>query len=349
MSLISVIIPVYNTEPAYLSACLESAVNQTHRDLEIIAVDDGSLNEAPGLLDEFAGRDRRVRVLHRENGGTSVARNAGLDAASGKYILFLDADDFLEPDCCERALKRMEEEPVDILFFGYATNYTNRELRRVLKNPDREVFTGERLELAILQGDPGLGSVEVGAPWGKLIDRAVIEDGKVRYTPGLVKGQDTVFNLNLIEHCRRFDYLPFLGYHYRISSVSVSHRYNPDIVGIMERTLGAYGDFIERYGKGEAFREALEKKIWKICTGEYCSLYYVHPENPASDKEREEAFRALITREPYHSAAAAAAERHPGLWERHLLSCIRKGRIDALFRAVRCRQFMMDRLIHRFG
>ncbi len=349
MSLISVIIPVYNTEPAYLSACIGSALSQTKRELEIIAVDDGSVNEAPSLLDEMAGKDSRLKVIHKENGGTSTARNAGLDAAGGEYILFLDSDDYLEKDCCERVCAAMEEKPVDILFFGYSTNYTNREIRRVLKDPDMTLFEREELELAILQGDRRLGSVEVGAPWGKLIRRSSVEEGRVRYTPGLVKGQDTIFNLNLIENCKSFAYLPVPGYHYRISEASVSHRYNPGIVDIMEKTCGAYRDFIDRYDKGERFRLALRKKYWRILTGEYCSLFFVHPDNPLPEKEREREFLKLTGREPYLSAISDAGKDAPGLWDRLLLSDIKSERIDRLFTKVGFRNRILKRLIKRFG
>ncbi|MCR4908549.1 MAG: glycosyltransferase [Lachnospiraceae bacterium] len=349
MSHISVIIPVYNTKPEYLSACLESVINQTERRLRIIAVDDGSSDPVPAILDRYAAGDARLKVIHQKNGGTSVARNAGLNAAEGNYILFLDADDYLERDCCEKALSAMEEKAVDMLFFGYSTNYTNRELKRVLKNPDPGLFEREALELSILGGDRRLGGVEVGAPWGKLIRRSCIEENSVRYTPGLKKGQDTVFNLNLLEHCESFAYLPLPLYHYRISEVSVSHRYNPEIVDIMEKTCGAYREFVDKYGKGEIFRRSLKRKYWKILTGEYCSLYFVHPKNPLPEEEREKEYLKLTLREPYRSAVASEAEEAGGLWERLLLSCVEKGRIGSLFRLIRIRNAVFNRLIQRFG
>ena len=94
---ISVIVPVYNTEK-FLNNCIESILNQTHKNLEVIIIDDGSTDNSPAICDEYAKKDSRVKVIHKENGGVSSARNAGLDIASGEYIGFIDGDDVIEPD-----------------------------------------------------------------------------------------------------------------------------------------------------------------------------------------------------------------------------------------------------------
>ena len=97
---ISVIIPVYNVEP-YLRKCLDSVINQTYRNLEIIIVDDGSPDNCGAICDEYAARDDRVIVIHKKNGGVSAARNDGIRIASGKWITFVDPDDWCEPDYYE--------------------------------------------------------------------------------------------------------------------------------------------------------------------------------------------------------------------------------------------------------
>lgn len=111
--LISVIVPVYNVEE-YLDACISSITAQTHPDLEILLVDDGSPDNCGVICDIWAERDSRIRVLHQENGGLSAARNAGLDIASGAYIAFVDSDDEIEPDLYERLLSALQTENADI-------------------------------------------------------------------------------------------------------------------------------------------------------------------------------------------------------------------------------------------
>lgn len=110
--LISVIIPVYKVE-AYLTACVESVLAQTYQNFELILVDDGSPDNCPQMCDAFAARDSRIRVIHKENGGLSSARNAGIDAAKGKYLAFLDSDDLWSPLFLERLYRAIQETGAD--------------------------------------------------------------------------------------------------------------------------------------------------------------------------------------------------------------------------------------------
>ena len=113
---VSLIIPVYNTEKQYLQKCLESAIAQTYSNMEIILVDDGSTDGSADLVDEFAGKDHRVLVIHQQNGGESNARNTGLRAACGDYIAFMDCDDFIEPQMYEQLVQALEENDADMAF-----------------------------------------------------------------------------------------------------------------------------------------------------------------------------------------------------------------------------------------
>ena len=108
--MISVIVPVYKVQD-YLDECIESVVNQTYRDLEIILVDDGSPDRCPQMCDEWAKKDGRIRVIHKKNGGLSDARNVGLDKAKGEYIAFVDSDDWVELDCFEKLYEVLHQHP----------------------------------------------------------------------------------------------------------------------------------------------------------------------------------------------------------------------------------------------
>ena len=118
-ALVSIVVPVYNVEP-YLAQCVESLLGQTHRKLQLILVDDGSRDGCPAMLDAYAATDARVCVIHRSNGGVSTARNAGLDAAEGDFIGFVDSDDWVEPDFIERLLEVFSAHPtVDVAACGW--------------------------------------------------------------------------------------------------------------------------------------------------------------------------------------------------------------------------------------
>ena len=118
MKVVSIIIPVYNGE-RYLQKAIDSALAQTLHDLEIICVDDGSTDGSAAILDGYAAKDPRVKVIHRRNEGVSAARNAGIDVADGRYIYFLDADDELEPETCERLAAKADAGECDVVQCGH--------------------------------------------------------------------------------------------------------------------------------------------------------------------------------------------------------------------------------------
>ena len=131
--LVSVIVPVYNTAP-WLRKCLDSIINQTYRNLEIICVNDGSTDDSASILDEYAAKDARIKVIHQANAGVSVARNKGLDIAVGEYVSFVDSDDWLEPETYERALNRMSDD-VDMVWYGTAVEGDiTADYRKVLEH-----------------------------------------------------------------------------------------------------------------------------------------------------------------------------------------------------------------------
>lgn len=117
--MISVVIPVYNVEK-YLAECVDSVLNQSYTDYEIILVDDGATDSSGTMCDAYAQKDPRIRVIHQLNGGLSAARNTGLKAAQGEYVYFLDSDDYIEPQTLEHLVATAEKEQVDVVFFdGY--------------------------------------------------------------------------------------------------------------------------------------------------------------------------------------------------------------------------------------
>ena len=116
--MISIVVPVYKVEK-YLNRCVDSILNQTYTDFECILVDDGSPDKCGQICDEYAELDKRIRVIHKENGGLSDARNVGIDAAKGEYILFVDSDDWIHPQLIELTLKIIIKEKADVVSYDY--------------------------------------------------------------------------------------------------------------------------------------------------------------------------------------------------------------------------------------
>ena len=123
---VSVIVPVYRVEK-WLPQCLDSLTAQTLQETEIILIDDGSPDGCGALCDEYAKKDARIRVIHQENRGLSLARNAGLDAARGRYIMFADSDDWVEPDFCETPFRLAEETGADLVLFRHRRHEKDRQ------------------------------------------------------------------------------------------------------------------------------------------------------------------------------------------------------------------------------
>lgn len=165
--MISIIVPVYNAEK-YLSRAIDSVQRQTFSDWELILIDDESPDRCGAICDEYAGADKRIRVIHQKNGGVCAARNAGLDVASGEYIYFLDSDDYLQEKALEILYRHMTEENADLVFAGHnrieADGYIHCDSERW-----PELKTTEEIQRAILQNRlPNF-------VWGKLYKKTLWE------------------------------------------------------------------------------------------------------------------------------------------------------------------------------
>ncbi len=207
--LISVIVPVYNVE-AYLGRCVDSLLAQTYENLEIILVDDGAKDWSGKICDEYAAKDPRIRVIHKENGGLSSARNAGLDVARGEYLAFADSDDWVEPGAYEAMLKLALERDVKLVCAGrYDVESATGEKRKGLCPPETEVISGQELVHRIFLWD----NVD-SAAWDKLYHRSlfrqiryplgkIVEDVPVTYRIALDAGKAAMLDMPVYNYFHR--------------------------------------------------------------------------------------------------------------------------------------------------
>lgn len=178
--LITVIVPIYMVEP-YLNRCITSIVNQTYQNLEIILVDDGSKDNCPALCDAWAKKDSRVRVIHRENGGLSEARNSGIDAAKGEYLAFVDSDDFVSEEFIETLYRacKLTESQIAQCCYEYVDGDKMTKDKEEVTEPIK-VYSGKEMIKGMSWRD---GAYNVVA-WNKLYHKSVF-DG-VRYPKGRI-------------------------------------------------------------------------------------------------------------------------------------------------------------------
>ena len=176
--LFSIIVPVYNARD-YICKCVDSLLLQTFEDIEIILVDDGSTDDSPKICDEYAVRDSRVRVIHKTNGGLSDARNAGLAEARGEYIMFVDSDDFIEPDACE-GFAQLARGGYDIMIGEAISEGGFCRLGHIAPDTDR-VYTGrEYLKEAHKQSKAPM------AAWLNIYRRELLSENKLEFRYGIL-------------------------------------------------------------------------------------------------------------------------------------------------------------------
>lgn len=182
--MVSVIVPVYKSERT-LRRCVESLKAQTEEELEVILVDDGSPDQCPLICDSLAREDGRIRVIHKENGGVSSARNEGIRAAQGAYVAFVDSDDYVEPDYCRSMREALEQTGGKLAVCGYHHHYVGADVEKI---PKRDM---ELLDL--------YGSGFLNMPWNKLF----LREGLGSFPEQLSLGEDLLFNLEYLRWCRR--------------------------------------------------------------------------------------------------------------------------------------------------
>lgn len=213
MEKISIIIPVYNVEK-FLKQSVESAINQTYKNLEIILVDDGAKDSSGKMCDEYKKKDERIKVVHKENGGLSTARNAGLDVATGKYIMFLDADDFFEPNSCEVLYNEIEKLEADYVIGNYI-HVTYDGIK--WENP---LFNNDSFKLS-LQDFAKSFFVMNSVVWNKIFRRDFIEKYNLRFIPKAI-AEDAIFSTFCYVHSDKGYYINDVVYNYRQNQENVS-------------------------------------------------------------------------------------------------------------------------------
>ena len=205
-SLVSIIVPVYNGE-RFLGQCLDSLLGQTHENIEVVCVDDGSTDGTPAILGEYAKADGRIRLIRQENAGPGPARNRGIDAACGQYLYFFDADDWCEPTLVERAVARIEETDADMVVLTY--NVFDQRIGTPFF-ADWAVLTDKFLgETFCWKDNPDwtFRSLQ-NLPWNKFLRADFVKTNNLRFEEDVVLTEDLMFSAPAIVRAKRIAFVP---------------------------------------------------------------------------------------------------------------------------------------------
>ena len=213
MCRVSVIVPIYQVED-YLARCIDSILAQTFRDFELILVNDGTKDSCPAIMQAYADKDARIHQVHKENGGLSSARNAGLDVARGEYIAFVDSDDYIEPTVLEDAVAAADCANAELVIFNYRLVVEGKEQGTYL-DFQNEVLDLEQMGLANYFYRYWLPYKHGQEAWCRLYRRSVIEEHALRYAPNKeIFAEDTLFSAMYLLHTRKIAALsrPYVFY-----------------------------------------------------------------------------------------------------------------------------------------
>jgi len=249
MPKVTVIVPVYNVE-AYVGKCVDSILRQSFSDFELILVDDGSTDGGGGICDSYAEKDARIRVIHQKNAGLGGARNTGIEAAAGEYLLFVDSDDTVEPETLEKAMGKSESLQADILAFSFrSVDESGNTLSVFHENLPKEKPLSPMRDKQVFLSSP--------SAWNKLYRRCLFKDTGVRFPPR-VWYEDVRTTFKLFLSAKSIVFTDDILYNYLIRQGSIMQNSNVRRnVEIME----AFRDLISYFkesGRYEEFRNELE-------------------------------------------------------------------------------------------
>lgn len=313
---ISIVIPVYNSAK-YLRECLDSICNQSFEDWEIIAIDDGSRDESAAILDEYADHDKRIRVIHKANGGVSAARNDGLSAATGEYVLFVDSDDWLEAEALRNMFEASENGKADVVItdhFVWKESFAGKAdaVEPVCSFFAQDFITDSRdmidrvQSMVLYRGYSPYPSTTCGymfsALWTKLIRRSIFTNNEIRFNGKLKLYEDGLVALQVFQRAKIVAYRSVPTYHYRILNNSLCHVNEDRLVNDSANILVEVKNFIDDTGAAHLQDAYLARALF--LTKKMALRSFFCTESQGSFLIRYKAFKNVLAAEPYCDAVA---------------------------------------------
>ena len=210
MILISIIIPVYNAAN-HLDECINSLLKQSFKDCEFIFVNDGSTDDSKTIIEVYQAKDRRIKLINQENQGVSVARNIGLELASGNYVGFVDADDFIEKTYYDKLYNTAINDNCDIVVSNFTIENKGNYITNNSKYKKNIIFDNEKIQTEIIS--EFIKGSNLNSIWNKLYKRSIIKN--INFPVGVALGEDGLFNLKAFQKANSIIFTDYSGYNYR--------------------------------------------------------------------------------------------------------------------------------------
>ena len=269
---VSIIVPIYNVEK-YLNRCLDSLVNQTFKDIEIIALNNGSTDSSLDILKDYASNDNRITIIDNENLGVSKARNIGIDKASGKYIVFVDSDDWIDTNMIEVLHSNITKNNCDLVMCTYVREFDDHSKEKIFNLPDVNLYVDDEVKEQLLRKLIGPVGKELANPeyldalgtvWAKMYKTSLLKNNNLKFVDlsEIGSGEDTLFNVYAFNEADRVILLNKPMYHYwRGNTNSITSRYIPNFIEKRRKFFSYFRNFIDANDFGDEYKVALNNRI----------------------------------------------------------------------------------------
>lgn len=278
--MVSVIMPVYNARK-YIESTIESVLNQTFTDFELILIDDGATDGSGEVCDTYASMDKRIVLIHQANGGICKARNAGLAVAKGKYIAFCDHDDLYQPQYLELSVDAAEEKQADLVKFSYCSEFSQNG--NVTRKTNETVPNTTYSIDYLIQYDYDLLNKTVRVLWNGLYKKQTIDKNRIKFDENIRAGmEDYLFNIHLLKNISRVVFIPpILFFHYSRLEQSTFEKYNEHRLSDIITTAHMESLWLNEYSVPATITIQHRSKYVSLMIRTLC-----HPECTLTEKEK---------------------------------------------------------------
>lgn len=279
----SIIIPIYKVPINLLKRCINSAINQTYNDIDIVLIDDGSPDECGRICDEFKSNDKRICVIHKANGGLSSARNAGVRMSRGEYIMFVDGDDWLQNNTCEKMISIIDKYEPDVIMFAMTKDYLFHSEPYHYYLKDDYMYVDEEckwLRNQILNYNSNIATVAT-----KIIKKDLLESNNIFHREELKQGAEgIVFNFDLFKYVKKVYFTNKIFYHYTYNNSSITAMFNERDAYLVLKCFEYIKKSIENDNEKELLETYRNRVVYAVTAAVISGFF--NPENNCEFKDK---------------------------------------------------------------
>lgn len=305
---VSIVVPIYNAKK-YLNCCINTILQQTYENFELMLVDDGSTDGSLEICNNYERDDKRVKVIHKVNGGVSSARNAGIESATGDYILFIDSDDYIEENYIQTLVENCSDD-CDLVVCGFTYDFGSKKTENKVEEVNCLTIEEYKKKFNSLYAKSLTNS-----PFGKLYKSELVKD--IAFDISVPLGEDLIFNLDYLKRCKNIKIIPYAGYFYNQTNVSsATKKYKTEYYDCIIKCYEKSKLFV--YGEIKNCGDAIDCTFCDNCINQTQLIY----ESQLNKKQKKETILTILNNKRF---SAIMKDCKPNLrYPLRTLLCTRK-------------------------